>query len=83
MGEKVDMRDTEYIWCTATVRMIIESANSEQMLLVNYQGWNRYFDEIISKSSPRIAPHGLYTSRKDIPKYQLKTENAMQGHIIN
>jgi hypothetical protein len=63
--------------------MKIESANKEPLLVIHYEGWNKYFDEILPQNSPRVAPLGYYTSRKDIPKYALKEENSMQGIIIN
>jgi len=65
------------------VRFKIESPNKEPLLIVHYEGWNKYFDEIFKQSSPRIAPLGLYTSRNDIPKYYLKESNAMVGAIVN
>jgi len=55
--------------------MKIESANKEPLLAIHYEGWNKYFDEILPINSQRLAPHGLYTSRLDIPKYALKGEN--------
>lgn len=52
-------------------------------MIVHYEGWNKYYDEIIKQTSPRLAPFGLYSSRKDLPKYFLKSENSMVGVIIN
>ena len=63
--------------------MKIEVPHKDPLLVVHYEGWNRYFDEIIKQVSPRLAPLGTYTSRLDIPKYLLKSENAMVGVIIN
>ncbi|CDW85689.1 zinc binding [Stylonychia lemnae] len=83
VGDLVDMRDNVYIWCVATVTMKIEKANKEPLLIVHYEGWNNYYDEFVKISSIRLAPLGFYTSRNDIPKYQLKQENAMTGDIIN
>jgi hypothetical protein len=65
------------------VRIKIESPSKEPLLVVHYEGWNKYYDEIIKQGSSRVAPSGTYTSRLDIPKYQLKQENAMVGVIIN
>lgn len=79
VGDKVDVRDTEFIWCVGLVKMKIESPNKEPLLAVHYEGWNKYYDEFIPLNSNRIAPLGLYTNRSDIPKYQLKTVNSMQG----
>jgi hypothetical protein len=65
------------------VKIKIECANKDPLLVVHYEGWNKYYDEIIKQSSPRLAPLGTYSNRRDIPKYQLKSENSMVGIIIN
>jgi hypothetical protein len=57
--------------------MKIESANKDPLLVIHYEGWNKYFDEILPSNSPRVAPHGYYTNRKDLPRYALKEENSM------
>ena len=82
-GERIDIRDTEYIWCEGRVKIKIEAANKENLVVVHYEGWNKYYDEIIKINSPRLAPFGTYSSRKDIPKYHLKAENSMVGVIVN
>lgn len=69
VGDKLDVRDTEYIWCVGTVKIIIESPFKELLLIIHYEGWNKYFDEILPITSNRLAPLGYYTSREDIPKY--------------
>ena len=69
MGDKIDVRDTGYIWCVGTVKIKIENSNKDTILIIHYEGWNNYFDEIIRLSSPRLAPLGYYTTRKEIPKY--------------
>ena len=69
VGDQLDVRDTEYIWCVGTVKIIIESPFKELLLIIHYEGWNKYFDEILPITSNRIAPLGYYTSREDIPKY--------------
>ncbi len=83
MGDKVDVRDTEYIWLQGLVKIKIECANKEPLLVIHYQGWNKYYDEIIKQNSPRLAPCGTYSLRKDLPKYFLKNDNSMVGIIIN
>jgi hypothetical protein len=65
------------------VNIKIESPNKEALLVVHYDGWNKYYDEIVKQSSVRIAPHGTYTSRNDIPRYLLKEDNSMIGSIVN
>lgn len=83
VGDRIDVRDTEYIWCQGTVKIKIECPNREPLLVVHYEGWNKYYDEIIKQNSPRVAPHGTYTTRRDIPRYSLKNENSMVGVIVN
>jgi hypothetical protein len=51
----VDIRDTEYVWCTGEVKIKIESPNKDTLLVVHYKGWSKYFDEIIKINSPRLA----------------------------
>ena len=82
-GAKIDVRDTEYIWCSGTVKIKIECPNKDPLLVVHYEGWNKYYDEVIKQTSPRLAPHGTYTSRKDLPRYHLKQDNSMVGIIVN
>ena len=55
VGDKVDIRDTEYVWCSGEVTIKIESPNKDTLLVVHYQGWSKYFDEIIKITSPRLA----------------------------
>jgi hypothetical protein len=70
IGDKVDIRDTEYIWCSGSVERILKSRyNCADLYFVHYEGWSRCYDEYIPADSDRIAPHKLYTSRNDIPKY--------------
>ena len=77
------MRDTEYIWMQGTVKIKIECANKEPLLVIHYEGWNKYYDELIKVNSSRLAPFGSYSERKDIPKYYLKNDNSMVGIIVN
>jgi len=37
VGDNVDVRDTEYIWCVAQVKMKIESSAREPLILVHYE----------------------------------------------
>jgi hypothetical protein len=36
IGEKVDVRDTEYIWCVGTVELKISTINRKPLLYVHY-----------------------------------------------
>jgi hypothetical protein len=62
-GEKIDACDTEYIWCKATVELVIKTASHRDLLYIHYEGWNRKYDEYIYIDSHRLAPLGVYTSR--------------------
>jgi len=75
-GEKLDVCDTEYIWCKATVEIVVKSAHRKDMLYLHYEGWNRKYDEYIYIDSHRIAPLGLYTNRRDIPVYRMVNGQA-------
>jgi len=88
VGQMLDVRDTGYIWCKGTVTMVIESIGKEPILAIHYEGWNRWYDEFLSISSPRLARLGFYTIRDDIPKYKMKpvvggSKNQMQAFIVN
>lgn len=65
VGDRIDVRDTEYIWCVGRIlnvyRKSPEAAPTE--LLIHYLGWNKIYDEILEITSPRVAPFGFYTSR--------------------
>lgn len=59
-GDKLDVRDTEYIWCVATVECKITSQNRPALLYIHYevkklysmlQGWNRKYDEYMYETS--------------------------------
>ena len=70
-GDKIDVRDTEYIWCPAIVETKIEVYGKTPLLYIHYENWNRRYDEYLLQTSNRVAPLGLYTSRTDIPRYYL------------
>jgi hypothetical protein len=80
-GEKVDVLDTELIWCQAVVEMVIKTANRRDLLYLHYEGWNRKYDEYIYIDSHRLAPLGLYTSRTDIPKYRMSSNDLGGGPL--
>lgn len=69
-GDLIDVRDTLYVWCVGEVKEVINSPfGRPKTLLIHYKGWNSIYDEFISADSYRIAPHGTYSSRNDLPKY--------------
>lgn len=71
VGDRVDVRDTEYIWCVGRIVTLYRKAGQPSELLIHYLGWNKIYDEILEVHSPRVAPFGFYTSREDIPRYAL------------
>lgn len=85
----MDIRDTELIWCKAIIKKIFvkgdDSRWSEskrlriESILIHYIGWSNIYDEIIPISSNRLAEYRFYTSRKDIPYYDLCEDN--QDHV--
>ena len=79
-GDKIDACDTEYIWCKATVELVIKTANHKDLLYIHYEGWNRKYDEYIYIDSHRLAPLGIYTGRQDIPVYRMMSNNGASGN---
>jgi len=59
--------------------MIVESIGKEPILAIHYDDWNRWYDEFLPLSSPRLARLGFYTSRDDIPKYKMKPVAGQPG----
>lgn len=78
-GQKLDVCDTEHIWCKATIELVIKTQNRKDLLYVHYEGWNRKYDEYMYIDSHRIAPLGFYTSRTDIPVYRMMNNNQGGG----
>ena len=77
IGDKVDVRDKEYIWCIGQVKMIIESAKREPVLLIHYLGFDESKDEVLFQNSPRLAKLGTYTTRSDIPSYERNEDGSV------
>ena len=85
IGDKLDVRDTEYIWCTGSVEKVLRSKyHCADLLYIHYDGWSRCYDEFIPCDSDRIAPIGLYTNRNDIPKYTRHEgpDDRVYGNVI-
>lgn len=70
-GDKLDVLDTEYIWCPASVELKVLAENRAPLLYLHYDGWSRKYDEYLYSNSSRIAPQGTYTKRRDIPRYRM------------
>lgn len=85
IGDKVDVRDTEYIWWTGWVEKILKSKyNCADLLYIHYDGWSRCYDEYIPADSDRVSPLTLYTGRNDIPKYTRHEgpDDRVYGNVI-
>ena len=81
-GMKVDVKDTEGIWCTGTIKTVLNVENSN-FILVHYDKWDSVYDELFSLDSNRLAPIGFYTSR-NILRYRLAmNEGNRQAEVIN
>ena len=85
-GDKIDIRDTEYIWCVGVVELKITSEKHKTVLYIHYEvsiilftvkGWNRKYDEYVYLTSPRLAPLGTYSNRTDIPRYYMCPHSNM------
>jgi hypothetical protein len=85
VGDYVDVRDKDYVWCKGIIKMILESAKREPIYLIHYEGFDDAEDEVLFKNSPRLAKPGYYTSRCDIPRYRFDKSLAgtKQTMIIN
>lgn len=74
LGNLLDVRDTENIWCQGTVLDIFyEGADKEcpSAILVHFNRWHKIYNEIIEVPNSRIAPLFCFTGRTDIPRYNL------------
>lgn len=69
IGDAVDIRDMDYVWCKGHIKMVIESAKREPVFLVHYDGFDDSKDEVLLQNSSRLAIAGTYTSRKEIPRH--------------
>lgn len=77
----MDVRTRDYVWTQGTLRLIIEIVNQESLLVVRFDGLLGHSDEIIVKSSGRLAKKGTYTGRSDLPFYE-KSEDCLP-RIVN
>lgn len=76
VGNRVDIRSPEFIWCVGVIRRIAIRADKRiRVALVHYEGFPNSFDEEIPENSPRLAKHRFFTGREgtlianlDIPK---------------
>lgn len=54
-GTLVDVLDTRSIWCEAEVA---EADPDDDMVMIHFLYWSSAWDELLPRSSPRIAQHG-------------------------
>ena len=84
VDSKIDVRDTEYVWCIGRIKAVVSFPRSPKYIYVHYEGWDKIFDEYFSEHSERIAPLGFFTNRKDIPRYILSGNgNCRLGLIVS
>ncbi len=51
--------------------------------MVHYQQWAKIYDEVIEIKSIRLAPREFFSSRTDIPRYNLGNEEEhLRGAVI-
>ncbi|CDW88471.1 UNKNOWN [Stylonychia lemnae] len=82
-GDKIDVRDTQYIWCVALIQLKIQTPDRPPIYFIHYEGWHKKYDEYIVSNSSRLAPLGIYTARADIPRYyQCPRTNQMYGQVL-
>lgn len=61
-GQRIDVLDTEHIWCSAVIELKVQADGCrEPLLLVHYEGWTRKYDEWVMQDSKRLALSGFYT----------------------
>lgn len=64
VGTKLDVKDTESVWCVGTIKEVIINKNHKETLLIHYEGWDKLYDEYICVNSSRLAPLGFFTKRE-------------------
>jgi hypothetical protein len=57
----------------ATVTRLINKVNDpNRFLKISYDNFEKKYDEDVYPLSMRVAPHGFYTSRTEIPRYEIR-----------
>lgn len=69
IDSQVDVRDMNYVWCVGKVVLIIEQMNKDTLYVVHFEGKPSSEDEVIQKTSDRLAKFGSYTARAEIPRW--------------
>lgn len=82
-GMAIDVRDTESIWCEGTVLGVELNEGVAVAVLVHFNRWHKVYNEIIELPSHRLAPLHHFSSRTDIPRYNLALpDNNMRGLVV-
>lgn len=82
-GVLLDVRDTESIWCQGTVVEVEMGVDGPIAVLVHFNRWNSIYNEIIELPSHRLAPLHHFSSRTDIPRYNLALDdNNLRGLVV-
>lgn len=82
-GAVLDVRDTESIWCQGTVVEVEADEGGPVAVLVHFNRWNSIYNEIIELPSLRLAPLHHFSSRTDIPRYNLALDdNNLRGLVV-
>jgi hypothetical protein len=83
IGDKIDVRDTENVWCVGEIKSIL-TVKDDKYIYLHYYGWNSAFNEYIKFDNERLAPLSFYTSRSEIPRYILNGDgNCTTGFIMS
>lgn len=69
VGDRIDVRDPDFIWCRAIIRKIFFLRGNPESILIHYEKWNKIYDEVINVPTHRIANLDFYSTRKDISRY--------------
>lgn len=83
IDSQVDVRDMNYVWCVGKVVLIIEQMNKDTLYVVHFEGKPSSEDEVIQKTSDRLAKFGSFTSRTEIPRWStISKENGVKVPTI-
>lgn len=69
VGMKLDIRSPEYVWCVGIIkRILFRGENQKRLIVITYENLPSIYNEEIIENSGRLAAHGFFTSRPDVPK---------------
>ena len=77
------MRDPNYIWCRGRVTLIIEQMGKDTLYVVHFEGKPSSDDEVIYRTSDRLAKKGTFTDRLEIPRFEVtKNKEGVTVQIL-